>query len=1448
MSKKKYRIYKAGGAQQGRIMNPTAQFLARAQEGIQQPSQDEMQMMQQQQQQQQLMQLVQDYSQIMQTSPEEVMQELQQSSPENQQILIEEMTQVVQQEQPAEQQRSMDRGGYVKMRIKELKEAEEGLEQEGSSVPTINDTPDGREVFVSEFTDAVKMSASDAARRKQAEKEFDSGNIPMARYGKNKKKRNTRQRNRRAVRKTDRESDMYSRPDRRLLRRGLREGDFTREEMLRGDNVLGKAGAPFMAPPGSTPMQSEEELLYTPEQVFDMLPYNTATPQEEVVQTSETVEETPGKNVIQPNGDPYEYKNEDGVLYTRKKGSDKWIKVDPESKAGKAIREKVYDEEGLSSPESKKKESKSPSLKEIQDVKKKIGLPTVIDIINDKAGNASPEMPGGTPPGFKDGLDDGFNSINDLLGPAAALGSAYYLYKNLPGAAGATVPSGALRLGAGTNNMLNAGQKLLNSNTTNTLSKYVKPAQNVIQKASPYLKGALKGIGQVSKAVPYSAFFDLKEGDAYQQTGDEATEMMKIINPSPSRSLPIAGSRSLQEGGEMDLPEARFGREQRMLNRFLRRQNRRNPVGYGMNQFGIPSSGLNMITPYGVAGSEGMQEKAQGSQGMFPGDFHMSTKYGIFGRPRRVDIDYTGNMPFNLMSPLMTGFFGQGFPTNTAYGGRYQSGIRYEDPITTVAKVVNKDQTTTDAEKQTEKRNQNDGKSKGKFEGSPKKTNADIIRENEESLIGNTLAQKAFAESTGIPLSEIEGQLSGPYKRDKGSEPSLVFDPTDPSGFRSMLNKDMDYNVQMPIIEPSKIQVDPSRPINQSDLVVGQPAINPLLMPTGFGTAAAQGVTGLTKLLGQGSAAPKALGSGSAAPKALGAGQRMLNPGQKLLEAPGGTQFTLFQPGGFVDPNDAGYGNPDLYKFISGGMDEADIDYMNSKDVTDSYMMNEGGVNPITGTGTTVGDINNVTNRYAYNPDGTRGAGIADNSAEVYLSKLNNPIIGPSGSVTVDGSVVAKGFQDYYKPIAQDGLEVYQDKGEVKDTFDPRYSSPVNQRFNNNYGYNMNQGFVSESMDPRYGGRYGGRPIDSHRPDMGTYGSPNPNYFPQQGFPMPGVGYPGGYGRQQYPMQRANPMGMLAGSAFGNTYGFRGAGQPKIFNRAGSYWTQTGFPGQPVNMNNLTSAKFKGRQGLFGPRGKAEFTFGASGDGKQSTDPLITLDKNKGSMIEGPGKQDEGSGYMTNRQFARDQFDKNPNMLRADKRALRRGLNRGDMTQLEYLDDQADAKSKMYQPDAGKSMPSGQLDTRSPGMPQIQQNGNPYIQSPGMKSVPLRPADQIQTGGYDAPTGPAAGSAQAISGTPEITPTYSFGQPQTFGSASGYGTPSVSSGSTSSDPYADGVYDYGERNNPNSDLVKKYKDFGATYTNEDGVGSAVYEEGGEYDLTEAEIGLIMQAGGMVEYI
>ena len=52
--KKKYRIYKAGG-QHGRIINPTAKFLMKAEAGMQQPTPAEMIMMQEQQMGQQPM-------------------------------------------------------------------------------------------------------------------------------------------------------------------------------------------------------------------------------------------------------------------------------------------------------------------------------------------------------------------------------------------------------------------------------------------------------------------------------------------------------------------------------------------------------------------------------------------------------------------------------------------------------------------------------------------------------------------------------------------------------------------------------------------------------------------------------------------------------------------------------------------------------------------------------------------------------------------------------------------------------------------------------------------------------------------------------------------------------------------------------------------------------------------------------------------------------------------------------------------------------------------------------------------------------------------------------------------------------------------------------------------------------------------------------------------------
>ena len=68
--------------------------------------------------------------------------------------MIREMTEAVQQaqsaqQQPAEEQVPMAKAGYVKMRMKEMREG--GMADELETNPTINDTPDGRKALVSGF-------------------------------------------------------------------------------------------------------------------------------------------------------------------------------------------------------------------------------------------------------------------------------------------------------------------------------------------------------------------------------------------------------------------------------------------------------------------------------------------------------------------------------------------------------------------------------------------------------------------------------------------------------------------------------------------------------------------------------------------------------------------------------------------------------------------------------------------------------------------------------------------------------------------------------------------------------------------------------------------------------------------------------------------------------------------------------------------------------------------------------------------------------------------------------------------------------------------------------------------------------------------------------------------------------------------------------------------------
>ena len=221
MAKKKYRIYKAGG-QKGKLVNPTAKFLAKAQMGMQQPSPEQMQMMEQQamkqqgqpqmseeemmmmqqEQQEMLMLLIEEYSKLTQVNPEEIIAIIQEAKPEEQQVMIEQMSEVVQKanagaeaqaEDPAQ---TMSKGGYVNKRVRQLKKAQEGMEnsEQLSETPTINDTPDGRESLVQGFNSSLKNTAQDAVFKKQAQDEFDAGYARLGGGGRERRRARRKQR------------------------------------------------------------------------------------------------------------------------------------------------------------------------------------------------------------------------------------------------------------------------------------------------------------------------------------------------------------------------------------------------------------------------------------------------------------------------------------------------------------------------------------------------------------------------------------------------------------------------------------------------------------------------------------------------------------------------------------------------------------------------------------------------------------------------------------------------------------------------------------------------------------------------------------------------------------------------------------------------------------------------------------------------------------------------------------------------------------------------------------------------------------------------------------------------------------------------------------------------------------------------------------------------------
>ena len=280
MAKKKYRIYKAGGAKQGRVMNPTAQFLARAQEGMQQPSQEEMAMMQQQAMQQQqgqpqmqqqgsedqmMQQIVAAIGQALQNGaePEEVVAKLlqdqveptivaealvelgmpmeevdqlmasvvqqleggqEQGQPSEEEMMAmqqQQMAEEAPQEQPAEEA-PMSKGGYVKKR---LKMAQEGMEQSGVKASNTNLAAEDDVNNVSTLIDFSKNNTL----KNQYEQEYDQmqGNqemMPEARLGREarQERRGIRQ-DARTERTAMRQADRSNRQAQRLAGRAMRQ-------------------------------------------------------------------------------------------------------------------------------------------------------------------------------------------------------------------------------------------------------------------------------------------------------------------------------------------------------------------------------------------------------------------------------------------------------------------------------------------------------------------------------------------------------------------------------------------------------------------------------------------------------------------------------------------------------------------------------------------------------------------------------------------------------------------------------------------------------------------------------------------------------------------------------------------------------------------------------------------------------------------------------------------------------------------------------------------------------------------------------------------------------------------------------------------------------------------------------------------------------------------------
>ena len=271
MSKtKRYRIRKALGGEKPGVINKMQQFMLKAEQGMQQPSPEEMAMMQQQQQEQMLQQQGAGQPQensataaIMQgmeenvTPPNIIMQllssgvseddivrgfvevslaKLQQSGQEVDQQMTQEMLtqfedlvgmvslkmQEGSQEQPMQEQPAeMSKGGYKK---KLLKEAKEGREMQTETPGSILPQP----ATLNNFIEGVKNEGNEFYAKEMADMNY-SDESEMFRKG-GEKWKTRRVTNRGIARRASKQSP-YERSDRKALRKGLKRGDFTWQEL-----------------------------------------------------------------------------------------------------------------------------------------------------------------------------------------------------------------------------------------------------------------------------------------------------------------------------------------------------------------------------------------------------------------------------------------------------------------------------------------------------------------------------------------------------------------------------------------------------------------------------------------------------------------------------------------------------------------------------------------------------------------------------------------------------------------------------------------------------------------------------------------------------------------------------------------------------------------------------------------------------------------------------------------------------------------------------------------------------------------------------------------------------------------------------------------------------------------------------------------------------------------